>query len=162
MTTKASRGDNRILDWGVLAGFVLLCLAAGWIGSIVTTPAIPAWYDGLNKPPFNPPQAVFPVVWTILYILMGIAAWRVWRAGGGSALVPFFIQLALNVVWSFAFFGARSPAFGFLVIAVLWATIAWTIAAFAAVDRAAPWMMAPYLAWVSFAAVLNGAIWYLN
>jgi tryptophan-rich sensory protein len=105
---------------------------------------------------------VFPVVWTILYILMGIAAWRVWRAGGRAALVPFFIQLALNVVWSFAFFGARSPALGFLVIAALWATIAWTIAAFAAVDRAAPWMMAPYLAWVSFAAVLNGAIWYLN
>ncbi len=165
MLTAEPLPGRRLRDFLALAAFVLVCLAAGWIGSIATTPAIPTWYAGLTKPPFNPPNAVFPIVWTILYVLMGVAAWRVWRTGlpeGRTALLPFFIQLALNVLWSFAFFGAESPAFGLLVIALLWIAIAWTIAAFRPVDGPAALLLVPYLAWVSFAAVLNAAIWALN
>jgi tryptophan-rich sensory protein len=165
MLTDRPADARRIPLWLALAGFILLCVAAGWLGSIATTPAIPTWYAGLEKPPFNPPNSVFPIVWTTLYVLMGIAAWRVWRAGlpdTGWALRPFFLQLALNVAWSFAFFGAESPALGFLVISLLWLAIVWCIVVFRQVDRWAAILLLPYLAWVSFAAVLNGAIWALN
>lgn len=165
MLTTRSTDQRRLPDLLALAGFILVCLAAGWLGSIATTPAIPTWYAGLEKPPFNPPNAVFPIVWTILYILMGTAAWRVWRTGSPEArvaLLPFFIQLALNVLWSFAFFGTESPPLGFAVIVLLGAAIVWCIVVFRPVDRWAALLLLPYLAWVSFAAVLNAAIWTLN
>ena len=164
MLTAEPLPGRRLRDLLALAAFVLVCLAAGWIGSIATTPAIPTWYAGLTKPSFNPPNAVFPIVWTVLYVLMGVAAWRVWRTGtvGRGALVPFFIQLALNVLWSFAFFGAESPVLGLIVIALLWVAIIWTILALRPVDGPAALLLVPYVAWVSFAAVLNAAIWALN
>lgn len=151
--------------WLALAGFILACLAVGWLGSIPTTAAIPTWYAGLEKPPFNPPNAVFGPVWTILYVLMAFAGWRIWRASGeaaGPALVPFAVQLGLNLLWSFAFFGARSPLFGLVVIAALWLAILWTILVFRRIDRWAALLLLPYLAWVSFAALLNASIWWLN
>lgn len=151
--------------WIALIFFVVLCLAAGWLGSMATTPNIPTWYAGLNKPSFNPPSSVFPIVWTILYVAMGVAAWLVWREDAPdrwATLAPFFIQLALNVGWSYAFFGTQNPLLGLVVIGLLLLTIAWTMAAFWPVNGLAVLLLAPYLAWVAFAAVLNAAIYRLN
>jgi translocator protein len=154
-----------------LVVFAVLCLAAGGLGSIATTPNIATWYAGLAKPVFNPPNAVFPVVWTLLYLLMAVSGWLVWRtrfngpdaAGRGTrALVPFGIQLILNIGWSFAFFGAHNPLAGLVVIGLLILAIAWTIAAFLPLSRVAAFLLVPYLAWVGFATLLNGAIYALN
>jgi translocator protein len=149
-----------------LAGFVLLTLAVAWVGSLFTRPAIPGWYAGLEKPWFTPPGWVFGPVWTVLYILMAVAAWRVWLAPASaarrSALWWFFVQLALNAVWSPAFFGLQAPLLGLVVIVLLLAALTVTVVRFFAVDSAAGWLMAPYLAWVAYAALLNAAIVVLN
>jgi tryptophan-rich sensory protein len=121
----------------------------------------------LNKPSWQPPAWLFGPVWTLLYVLMGIALYLVWRAGLAAkgvklALAIFFVQLVLNALWSFAFFGAESPLAGLVVIVALWAMIAATIAAFAPVSRAAAALLVPYILWVSFATVLNAAIYLLN
>lgn len=150
-----------------LIAFVAIPLAAGWIGSLATTPNIPTWYAGLAKPSFNPPNEVFPVVWTILYVLMGIAAWLVWRAPVEEnrrrlALAAWLGQLIINVLWSLAFFGARSPLAGLIVIVVLLAAIVGTILAFRRVSGWAAMLLVPYLAWVAFATILNAAILSLN
>jgi tryptophan-rich sensory protein len=143
------------------------CLAAGFIGSMFTTPAIPTWYAGLVKPPFSPPNWVFAPVWTTLYVLMGIAAYIVWRKGTGtehvrSGLILFIIQLVLNLLWSVFFFGLRSPLAGVIVIMVLWVLILLTIIRFFRVSRLAGWLMVPYILWVTFASALNIAVWVLN
>ena len=157
--------------WGsilALIASVAIALGAGWLGSLATTPNIPTWYAGLTKPAFNPPNEVFPVVWTALYILMAVAAWLVWRAAAEpatarrNALIAYAVQLPLNVAWSFAFFGAQSPLAGMAVIVPLVLAIVWTIVAFGRVSRLAAWLLVPYLAWVSFATILNLAILVLN
>ena len=103
-------------------------------------------------------------MWTTLYILMAIAAWRVWRVAGFESrpLLYWFVQLALNFAWSFIFFGAHHVAFALIEIAVLWLMIVLTTASFFRRDRLAGWLLVPYLVWVSFAGVLNTAIWRLN
>ena len=148
--------------WIVLAGFLVLCLGAGALGGWTTAQAVIDWYPNLVKPSFNPPPWIFGPVWTLLYIMMAVAAWLAWQTGARAALVLFFIQLALNCAWSFLFFGLKSPGLALIEILVLWAAIAATLVAFYRHSRAAGWLMAPYLAWVSFAAVLNAAIWRLN
>lgn len=158
---------SRLASVAALVAFVVIALVAGWIGSLATAPNIPTWYAGLAKPSFNPPNAVFPVVWTILYVLMGIAAWLVWRAPADEnrrrmALAAWFIQLVLNVLWSFAFFGAQSPLAGLIVIVVLLAAIVVTMLAFRRVSGMAALLLVPYLAWVAFAAILNASILSLN
>jgi len=149
-----------------LALFVAVCYGAAFLGQLATTPNIPTWYANLAKPAFNPPNAVFPVVWGILYTVMAVAAWLVWRTPSSAArrtgLVVFGVQLTLNVAWSWAFFGAHSPLGGLIVIIPLIAAIAWTIAAFRRTSRLAAWLMAPYLAWVCFATLLNASIVALN
>ena len=155
------------LDAIRLAGSILVCLLAGLIGSFATRAKIPGWYAGLEKPSFNPPAWLFGPVWTALYILMGIALFLVWRKGLAArgvkaALIVFLVQLVLNVLWSFAFFGAESPLAGLVVIIALWATIAATIAAFAPLSRVAAVLLVPYVLWVSFAAILNASIYFLN
>lgn len=141
--------------------------AAATIGNLATMPAIPTWYAGLAKPAFNPPDWLFGPVWGLLYAMMAVAFWRILRLpraadGRTAAIVAFLVQIALNAFWSVAFFGARSPAFGLLVIAALWCAIVAAIALFGRMDRRAAWLLSPYLAWVSFAALLNGWIWALN
>lgn len=154
-------------DWWTLTFFILISQAAGLVGSLFTTPAIPGWYASLDKPEFSPPNWVFAPVWTTLYLLMGIAAFLVWHRGGPSsavrrALAVFWVQLALNAAWSILFFGLRSPLLGLIGIAALWLAIVVTIARFAPLSRLAAWLLAPYLAWVSFAALLNFEIYRLN
>jgi tryptophan-rich sensory protein len=160
--TAMLRPNQRRQDLAALGAFLVLSALAGGLGSLATTPNIATWYAGLVKPAFNPPNSVFPVVWTILYVLIAIAGWLAWRHGAARRLVPFFVQIALNVIWSFAFFAAHSPAAGLVIVAALWLAILWSILAFWPVSRAASWLLVPYLAWVSFAAVLNGAIFALN
>ena len=140
---------------------------AGAIGSIFTVPAIPTWYAHLAKPAFSPPNEVFGPVWTTLYLLMGLAAFIVWKEGSDRrdvriALGIFIGQLVLNVLWSVAFFGSHSPIAGLIVIVLLWLSIIATIFAFYKVSKGAAFLLIPYLAWVSFAAYLNYAIWTLN
>jgi tryptophan-rich sensory protein len=141
-----------------------LPLAAGFIGSLVTAPAIPSWYAGLIKPSFSPPNWLFAPVWTTLYILMGIALYRIvvktsWRH---PAVKLFLIHLILNAFWSIAFFGLKSPLLGFLVILALLAMIAAIIWKLYRLDRSAAYLLMPYLAWVTFATLLNFSIWWLN
>jgi len=142
-------------------------LAAGGIGSLATMKAIPTWYRGLAKPSFNPPNWLFGPAWTLLYLLMAVAAFLVWKQGFGApgvklALAVFLVQLVLNALWSILFFGMRSPLAGLVDIAVLWLTILATIVLFFRVSTAAGILLLPYITWVSFAAVLNAAILRLN
>lgn len=153
-------------DWLALAIFVLVCFGAAGVGSSFTTPALDGWYVDLRKPAWNPPNWIFAPVWSALYLLMAIAAWLVWRKEGfratGGAMALFAVQLILNIAWSALFFGLRSPGAALAEIAGLWVAIAATIAAFSRTSSLASWIMAPYLAWVSFAGALNFAIWRLN
>jgi benzodiazapine receptor len=156
-------------DFLSLAVFLGLCFLAAGVGGAITASAVgspESWYAGLAKPPWNPPDWVFGPVWTVLYAMMAVAAWLVWRrAGAGRRLWPmlaFGVQLALNVAWSGLFFGLHRPDLAVLGIALLWAAIAATLALFWPHSRAAALLLAPYLAWVSFAAVLNVVVWQLN
>jgi tryptophan-rich sensory protein len=154
---------NTIRDLLRLAGSIILCLAAGFIGSLFTTPAIPGWYAALDKPSFTPPSSVFSPVWTVLYLLMAFSLFLVWRAGADAprrktALSVFALQLVLNTLWSVLFFGSRSPLAGLVDILFLWAAIVLTILLFSRISKTAAWLLVPYLLWVSFASLLNAAI----
>ena len=139
---------------------------AGAVGTLFTISAIPTWYAWLAKPAIAPPNWIFGPVWTTLYILMGIAAFLVWRKARPRTarwkLGIFDVQLILNALWSFIFFGAHNLVGAFIEIIVLWIAILATIIAFARVSRTAAWLLAPYLAWVTFAAYLSWSIWSLN
>jgi tryptophan-rich sensory protein len=150
-----------------LAASIIICLLAGYIGSLFTRPAIPGWYATLRKPSFTPPSGVFGPVWTCLYVLMGIALFLVWRVEKNTprrkgALAVFALQLALNTLWSILFFGLRSPLAGLVDIICLWAAIIVTILLFSCISKLAAALLVPCLLWVSFAAVLNAAIVLLN
>ncbi|MFZ3076948.1 MAG: TspO/MBR family protein [Candidatus Aenigmatarchaeota archaeon] len=149
-----------------LAASIGICLLAGVVGSIFTVSAIPSWYATLAKPFFAPPNWVFAPVWTTLYVLMGISLFLVWRKGFSKktkgAIGIFGIQLALNVLWSLAFFGLKSPIAGLVVIVALWAAIAATIMKFMKISRNADLLLIPYIVWVSIAALLNFSIVLLN
>lgn len=149
----------------VLAAMVTGCLAAGVVGAVFTADSVDGWYRTVDKPHWTPPDWVFGPVWTTLYIMMGVAAWLVWRqsgANGRGALALFGLQLILNVGWSLVFFGFRRPGAAFVEILVLWLALAATIVAFAKHSRWAAALLVPYLAWSTFAAALNGTIWWLN
>lgn len=141
-------------------------VAAGTIGSLATLPNIPTWYAALAKPWFTPPNAVFGPAWTTLYALMAIAFYRVLRTPRGEArrhaIVVFLAHMALNALWSVAFFGARNPALGLADFVLLWPLAALNVALFWRIDRAAGALMTPNLLWVTFAAALNIAIWRMN
>jgi translocator protein len=146
-----------------LAGWLALTFAAASLGALF----LPGeWYAALKKPSWNPPNWIFGPVWTALYTIMAVAAWFVWRRGGWAAqrrpLLVFLAQLALNAAWTPLFFGLHRPGLAFAEIVLLWLAIAATLAAFCSVSRAAAWLLVPYLAWVSFAAVLNFTLWRLN
>jgi translocator protein len=146
---------------------IIVCEGAGGIGAVFTTPAIPTWYKGLKKPGFTPPDSVFGPVWVTLYILMAVAVSLVWRegfdkAGVTAAFTLFWIQLALNILWSVIFFGLKSLSGGIAVIIVLWITILANMILFFKVSTVAGGLLIPYLIWVSIAANLNYQIWKLN
>ncbi len=147
--------------------FILLCEMAGLIGSIFTMPAIGTWYADLNKPSFSPPNWIFGPVWTILYALMGISAYLVFSKGWKNkkiknAVNMFSLQLILNVLWSVIFFGAKNPFLALVEITILWAAIFVTIKKFNEISKTAGNLLVPYLAWTSFAAILNLSIVLMN
>jgi tryptophan-rich sensory protein len=146
---------------------IIICQLAGFIGSLFTTPSIPSWYAGINKPSFNPPNWVFAPVWTTLYLLMGISLYLVLRTGLNDknvkmALAVFIFQLVLNSLWSFLFFGLHSPFTAFIEIIFLWIAILTSIILFFRISWVAGVLLIPYILWVSFASFLNFAIWRLN
>ena len=150
-----------------LAACVVACLAAGFAGSFFTRASVSTWFRELRKPAFNPPDWLFGPVWTVLYIMMGVALFLVIREGFKTpgvraAFAVFVVQLVLNITWSALFFGLKSPGAAFVEIVVLWAAIAATIALFKLISTAAAALLIPYILWVTFAAALNFAIWRLN
>lgn len=160
-------GSERSLGWSDLAtavGFVVAINLIGGAPGFVFGPDT-TWFRGLEKPTFYPPEIAFPVVWTLLFTLLGLALWLVWRTDAPArrlALGLFVVQLAVNVTWTPAFFGLESLTAGLAVIVVLWLLIIATIEAFRRVDRRAALLLVPYLLWVTFAAVLNVELWRLN
>lgn len=146
----------------------MTCLAVGYISSIVTRENIPTWYALINKPFFTPPNWVFAPVWTLLYIMIGFAAGSVWNkintdeTNVKKAFLFFLIQLALNALWSYLFFGLRNPMLASFEIILLWLMIYETYVQFKKVDKVSGYLLLPYLAWVSFATILTFSIWYLN
>lgn len=145
---------------------VLIPFVAAAIGSLATIPNIPTWYATLDKPFFSPPNWLFGPVWTLLYLLMGLSLYFVWVAkykkAKKPALVVFGLQLALNALWSLVFFGLHAPWAGILVISLLLASIIATIRLFWPISRVAAYLLFPYVAWVSFATLLNFAVAVLN
>lgn len=150
----------------ILIGFLLASFTAAAIGGLATADNVRTWYPEINKPTWNPPSWLFGPVWTVLYIFMSVAAWRVWRvkekAGAKIALRLFFVQLVLNALWSLIFFGLHRPGWALIEIVILWSLLANLQGRFWRLDRVAGGLWAPYLAWVSFATILNGTIWWLN
>ena len=158
---------NRLRSAGALLIFLAMCLATGVFGGLLTSPSIRSgWYENLLKPSFTPPSWVFGPVWTLLYLLMAVSAWLVWSGQAKNPVrVPlflFFAQLVLNVLWSGLFFGAMKPGWALIDIAVLWVLILLMAALFWRVSRLAALLLVPYVLWVLYAAVLNGAIWWMN
>jgi len=158
---------SRRVEIAKLVSSLILCQLAGMTGPIFTKPAILSWYVSLKKPFFTPPDWVFAPVWIILYILMGFAAFLVGRKGchqkqTRSALILFGVQLILNALWSFMFFGLRSPLAGLIEISILSVAILLTIQSFLQISRVAGLLLIPYFLWVAFASGLNLSIWVLN
>jgi tryptophan-rich sensory protein len=156
------------LPWILQLIFSLaLPLLVGGAGGWATAQTVQDWYPSLLKPAFNPPSWVFGPVWTLLYLMMGLAFFLVWRRVRVSptaprAMVFFGVQLFLNLLWSFLFFWARSPGWAFLEILILLVVLSLTTRLFFREHRLSGWLMTPYLAWVTFAMILNGSIWFLN
>ena len=149
-----------------LFGFLVASFSAAAIGGAATATSVGTWYLTLKKPTWNPPGWLFGPVWTLLYFLMAVAAWRAWRKSESIAarqiLGLFGGQLALNASWSILFFGLRQPGWAFAEVLVLWALLVGLLGRFWKTDQLAGGLWAPYVAWVSFAAMLNGTVWGLN
>lgn len=159
-------GSDLRRDLAALAGFVLLCFAVAGLGGLATSAGVETWYPTLVKPSFNPPDWIFGPVWTLLYLMMAVAAWRVWRGPHSRrrsvALAAFGLQLALNLGWSVLFFGLQWPGAALIEIVLLLSAIAGTACLFWRQDRLAGLLFVPYLLWVAFATLLNASIWLLN
>ncbi|MNL05156.1 TspO/MBR family protein [compost metagenome] len=147
---------------------LLVCLAVGYSASTVTRPSVETWYPTLIKPIFNPPNWIFMPMWTLLYILMAVAAGLVWdkikeqNEAVKKALLFFIIQLTLNAIWSYLFFGLKNPLLALVEIVLLWLMIYETYFKFTKLNKTAGYLLIPYLAWVAFAGILNASIWWLN
>lgn len=147
---------------GVLVLAILVSQLAGIAGSVFTFDAIPVWYASLQKP-FAPPAWIFAPVWLILYTLMGIALWLVWKKSRGrKPYLLFGIQLFLNALWSVIFFGLKNPGLALAEIVALWVAVALTAKEFYKVEKRAGWLLLPYIAWLTIALLLNAGIWALN
>ena len=154
------------MRWVGLLFWMVLCFAVAGLGARWTAGEVTGWYTTLKRPAMAPPNWVFGPVWTLLYALMAVAAWRVWLAEPSRArtlaLALFLAQLVLNLAWSWIFFRSHAMGAALVEVAVLWLAIGGTTAAFSRVTPFGAWLMIPYLAWVSFAAALNAAFWRLN
>lgn len=163
--TNTPRTNHRTRVFALIA-FMVLCLIISAFGGAVTATSVNDWYAALNKPFFNPPDWLFAPVWTVIYFMIAFSGWRVWlKTGIANAKGPFGLyaaQLALNLAWSFMFFGAQSPILGLIDVVILLAVIIANMIAFWKIDRLAGSLLVPYALWVAFATLLNAAIWHLN
>ncbi|MCD0468185.1 TspO/MBR family protein [Flavobacterium sp. JAS] len=147
---------------------LIICLMVGYSASVVTRPSVETWYPTIVKPSFNPPNWIFMPVWTILYIFMAVAAGLVWdkikeqNEEVKKALGFFLIQLTLNAIWSYIFFGLKNPMLAVVEITLLWLMIYETYFKFNKINKIAGYLLIPYMAWVAFAGILNASIWWLN
>jgi tryptophan-rich sensory protein len=146
---------------------VVIPLIIGGISGGFTVSGINSWYATINKPWFNPPNWIFGPVWTSLYVMMGIAFYLIWKSDAvpslkSQAITLFFIQLIVNFLWSIIFFYLQQPGWAFFDIVIMWVMILLTIFSFGKISSTAAWLLVPYICWVSFASVLNFAIWKLN
>lgn len=153
-------------DVSALGAFLLICFAIAAAGGAVTATSVGDWYQSLAKPGFTPPDWLFAPVWTVLYVLMAVAAWRVWRASGFSAargaLLAFVVQLALNLGWSVLFFGMNAIGAALAEMVALLTAIVVTLVLFIRIDRLAGILILPYALWVGYALLLNASIWLMN
>lgn len=153
------------INYFKLIASIIICQLAGIIGSFFTVSSVSTWYTTINKPFFNPPSFVFGSVWITLYLLMGISLYLIWNNYSKDMKLPlifFGIQLGLNSLWSILFFGLQNPLFAFIEIIILWAFILLSIIGFYKKSKPAAYLLVPYILWVSFAAILNFSIFYLN
>ena len=152
--------------WAPYAAFILLAEAVGARAGFLTREGTELYKYAVEKPPLSPPAIVFPIAWAVLYLFMGIGAARIWLAPRSPArtegLVLFFVQLAVNFVWSLLFFNLEAFGFAFVWLAALWALIVWMTVTFREVDRPAAYLQIPYILWVFFAGYLNYGVWLLN
>lgn len=165
------RSDTRLGSVGWLVGFLAVAFGAAALGGLFTTRSVRTWYKTIRKPTWNPPDWIFGPVWSVLYALMAVSAWLVQREAranpavasqGALALGAWVHQLVLNVAWSWVFFGRRQIGPGLGVLAALWSAIVSTMALSSRVSRKAALLLVPYLAWTTFAGVLNFRVWQLN
>lgn len=167
MNSEKNKFDLKNIKFIKLFASLALCFLAGGIGSFFTYPQINTWYASLKKPFFNPPNWIFGPVWTTLYILMGVSLYLMWTSSRKKdskekGIIVFFLQLVLNTMWSLLFFGLHSPFLGLTCIILLWAMILLTMVYFKIVSQLSALLLIPYLLWVSFASVLNLAVFILN
>ena len=153
-------------SWLALAGFLASCFAVSTAGGMVTALSGDGWYRSLERPSFTPPDRVFSIVWTTLFVMIAVAGWRVWRQAGfvraRTGFMLFGAQLALNLIWPVLFFGFRSPGAALVGLIVLWIVIDATTAAFWRIDKIAGYLFVPYALWVAFAGIINASIWLMN
>jgi tryptophan-rich sensory protein len=150
-------------SWFSLLGFAAACFLVAMTGSYFRPGD---WYEGLKKPTWRPPNRLFAPVWTVLYLMIAVSGWLVWReagfAGAALPLAVYAVQLVLNAAWTPLFFGLRRPDLGFVDIVLVWLSIVATIVLFMPIHVGAALLLLPYLGWVTFAAALNFAVWRLN
>lgn len=149
-----------------LTGFIVVCFTSAGLGAAATSSSVGGWYQTLVKPDWNPPDWLFGPVWSLLYLMMAVSGWLVWRrhgwSGSRTGLIWFVVQLSLNLLWSFVFFGMQRPGLALIEILALWLSIVATCVTFHDKSRNAAILLLPYLAWTSFAVFLNFTIWKLN
>ncbi|MCM8759434.1 MAG: tryptophan-rich sensory protein [Candidatus Omnitrophica bacterium] len=163
MIPSLKKNEKKII---VLIASIGICMSAGIIGSIFTSQSVDSWYKAINKPEITPPNWIFAPVWTLLYIMMGISLFFVWTSQRTArktiALIIFFLQLILNMLWSAIFFGLQDVFLALVDIVLLWTGIFFTILAFRRVSNIAAYLLVPYILWVSFATFLNYLIFIMN
>lgn len=164
MSHADGRPVPRSVDFSALAGFGAATVLVAWLGSVATSGAADSeWFRSLDKPAFYPPDATFGIVWSVLYVLVAVAGWLAWRAGGSTrTTVPWVVQIVLNLGWSVLFFGLQEPTWALVEIVVLLAAATWAAVSFWDLDRRATALFVPYILWIAFAAVLNASIVVLN
>ena len=165
MIEKSDQRSAASLAIGLVVALVL-CFSAAGVGGVATASSVGGWFTELNKPSWNPPSWIFGPVWTLLYFMMAISAWLIWKEAGFTkarfALFWFAFHLVLNVLWSVLFFGLQRPGWAAIEIVALWLSILLTIVLFSRHSKLAAALLVPYICWVSFATLLNIAIWSLN
>ncbi len=166
ITESTGGRPHRKQDVLGLFAFIILCLAVSAGGGAITATSVDTWYQALEKPTFNPPDWLFAPVWNLLYLLMGIAAWRVWGLTSSRALrlvfLVFGLQLCLNLIWSYLFFGLQRIDLALVEIVILLVVIFINMVMFRNIDRLAGLLLVPYVAWVTYATILNASLWVLN